>query len=94
LKKTVPVTFKVTPESNQRISELAEHHGRTRPELIRLALAMFDRSSYLAYLDTPEAAAELGDEIHRERAEVVQTLHDCERKAFGPRRPLTAPVLQ
>lgn len=81
--KTGRITVRVHPDVEARVSELATYHGRGVAEEVRVALAYFDHASTLAYLQTAEAAAELGDALTAAQEETKRALRECGRIAFA-----------
>jgi predicted transcriptional regulator len=86
---SVTITFKAHSDLERRLKELAEHHGCSRSEVIRVALGLFNGRSTLIWLNSPDAEIALGDEVYEARAEAERTLRELERAAFGPRPPLS-----
>lgn len=80
----------LSPEQDDRLTELAEYHGRSKAEEARRALAIFDVASTLAYLQTPEGELELGDDLERAKEDAQQQLHELiaatTRPALSPYR--------
>jgi predicted transcriptional regulator len=68
-----------------RLDQLAAYHGRSRSEEVRRALAIHDCQATLAYLQTPDAKAELGGDLAGAQATVKAELADLIR--FTYRRP-------
>jgi predicted transcriptional regulator len=84
----VQLTFRVPESVARRIDELAAFHGRARSAEIRWALQVHAARSTLRYLDTAEAAAELGDELEAARATVEADLRGFEAAAYRTERVL------
>lgn len=74
-----------------RMAELARLHGRGACEEIRLALYTHDCRATLRWLDTPEAAIELGDQFDATRTRLQTDLEACETAAFE--RPSLQPTM-
>lgn len=81
----VQITVRIPHVLNERISELAAYHGRSRSAEVRTMLAYFDASATLAALHEPEAEADLGEAIHAMREEVKRDLAEITQAAFRPR---------
>lgn len=83
----------LTPEQDDRLAELAAYHGRSKAEEARRALALFDVATTAAYLETPEGALELGDDLEAAKADVRERLHELIDATTRPARPPYQPSM-
>jgi len=84
----VPVSFRVAPEVDDRITQLARYHGRSRSGELRMAVAMHDTRATLEYLRSTEGEADLGEAVAEAREQVAQDLRELEQMAYRPRPSL------
>jgi predicted transcriptional regulator len=87
----VILNFRVSREVAERVQQLAAYHVRTRSDEMRLALALYDTQATLAYLQTPEAKAELGRDLPDAQRRVKAGLRDLTRAAFDRPKVSLAP---
>jgi hypothetical protein len=86
------IHFRVSPEVQARVHELAALHGRDPSEEMRMAWRLFDLQSSLAWLMTDEAKAAFGDEHAASVEDVKSDLRALTARAFPhPRGPLLDP---
>lgn len=91
----VTISFRVSPEVEARIGQLAGYLGRSRSDVLRHAVAVFDTQLTLAYLQTTEAADELGDRLPEAQASAKRALRELSKAAYTPRprSPIAEPTL-
>src|SRR4051812_30608114 len=87
LNKEVQVSFRVTPELDHRIGDLAKYHGRNRSDEMRLALFVHNARATLAYLNSPDGELELGERLHEARQQVERDLEELEAEVYAHRLP-------
>ena len=78
------VSTRISKDMDRRLGQLAAYHGRTKGEELRWALMIFDMQATLAYLQTPGARAELGDELEKAQREVKADLAELMPRALAP----------
>jgi hypothetical protein len=79
---------RVPADVQQRFRDLADYHGRTFAEEVRLALGFFDTASTLAALQDPDAEeGKTPEEMEAMRERVRRDLRALGELAFGTDAP-------
>ena len=88
----VQLSVRMPRRTADRITDLAAHHGRTRSEELRIALALHDAQSSLAHLNLMERSGAIpADVASRKRTRIQKGLRRLREEAFGPRPALLIP---
>src|SRR4051812_8012149 len=88
----VTVSFRPPAFADQRLEQLADYLGMSKSEVLRVAFRVFDMQATLAYLQTEDAARELGDRLAAAQKRVKDDLRTLSRTAYKPRRATGIPV--
>ena len=83
-------TARISKTDHEMLRQLAVHQGRSRGDVVRNAIAIHYMEATLAYLQSPEAEAELGDELADAQRKVKADLAKAVREAF--QRPQIEPL--
>jgi predicted transcriptional regulator len=76
------VCVRVPDAVADHLDDVAHWTGRGRSEEVRIAISLHNLRATLAWLNTPEATAEVG-EVAKARAEVKADLAKLEATAYG-----------
>lgn len=79
------ITFRIHQTLYDRLKDLAEYHGRSISDEARRALEIHHVEAMLAYLQTPEGKAEMGDRLPDARRQVKSDLAELIKETY--RRP-------
>jgi len=80
--RTQRITFRAPRGLRERMSVIGSFYGGGTSERIRLACFLHDSEATHRWLNTPEAATELGDGLQDARDEVHRDLAEWQRLAW------------
>jgi hypothetical protein len=85
MSESTKLTVRVPVTLANHLWEVADWAGRNQSEEVRYAIALHNLRATLACLESDEAKADLGENLHEIRATVAADLEALEVKAFGER---------